>query len=186
MSSSNATQFTRMTPRTGTGGHRRGDYLASSCRRQASTHVTIPRALRSCRSVKRDVLHPCVDAFYTIDTGRTAKGTGGEHRHVGGRLPPATGALYDPMVSACISRSWAPLIPLQCTMVELAVSHSCPTSLVRDLSKLEEKGFSQDELVPLDGTVWRKLDRWILPLLTSFFLLDAVVSFSTWFHARCA
>ena len=72
-------------------------------------------------------------------------------------------------------------------MVEPAVSHLCPASLdIKDLGELKEKGLSQDELVPLDGTVWRKLDRWILPLLTSFFLLDAVASSSTWFHARCA
>ena len=44
------------------------------------------------------------------------------------------------------------------------------------LNKAEEE-LSQDERVTLDRTVWRKLDRWILPLLTSFFLLDAVVSF---------
>lgn len=62
-------------------------------------------------------------------------------------------------------------------MVEPGVSHWCLSSHDMDgLNKAEEE-LSQDERVTLDRTVWRKLDRWILPLLTSFFLLDAVVSF---------
>jgi hypothetical protein len=35
----------------------------------------------------------------------------------------------------------------------------------------EEEGLSQAERAALEGIVWRKLDRWILPLCTSFFLL---------------
>jgi hypothetical protein len=63
-------------------------------------------------------------------------------------------------------------------MVEPGVSHRCLSSRdMNGLSDVKEEELSQDERVVLDGTVWRKLDRWILPLLTSFFLLDAVVSF---------
>ena len=63
-------------------------------------------------------------------------------------------------------------------MVEPAVSHWRPASLdTKDLSELEEEETSQDERVALDVTVWRKLDRWVLPLCTGFFLLVAVVCF---------
>ena len=39
----------------------------------------------------------------------------------------------------------------------------------------EEEGLSQAERAALEGIVWRKLDRWILPLCTSFFLLASLV-----------
>jgi hypothetical protein len=67
--------------------------------------------------------------------------------------------------------------PLQYTMVEPGVSHRCLSSHdMNGLSEAKEEELPEDERVMLDGTVWRKLDIWILPLLTSFFLLDAVVS----------
>ncbi|KAF8122705.1 major facilitator superfamily domain-containing protein [Boletus edulis] len=51
----------------------------------------------------------------------------------------------------------------------------CPTSHdVNDLSELKEEVSSQDKPAALDRTVWRKLDIWILPLCTAFFLLSAV------------
>jgi hypothetical protein len=61
------------------------------------------------------------------------------------------------------------------TMVEPGVSHRCLSSHdMNGLSEVKEGELPEDERVMLDGTVWRKLDIWILPLLTSFFLLDAV------------
>jgi MFS family permease len=60
-------------------------------------------------------------------------------------------------------------------MIEPSVSHMCPTSHdVNDLSELKEEVSSQDKPAALDRTVWRKLDIWILPLCTAFFLLSAV------------
>ena len=38
-----------------------------------------------------------------------------------------------------------------------------------------EETLSHAERAALEGIVWRKLDRWILPLCTSFFLLAFLV-----------
>lgn len=48
---------------------------------------------------------------------------------------------------------------------------------MKDLGELkpEEDGFLQAEHAALEAVVWRKLDRWILPLCTSFFLLAFLV-----------
>ncbi|KAI9568126.1 major facilitator superfamily domain-containing protein [Boletus coccyginus] len=60
-------------------------------------------------------------------------------------------------------------------MVRLDVSHWCPTSHdIKDLSESKEKESTQDERVALDRTVWRKLDRWILPLCVGFILLSSL------------
>ncbi|KAF8553825.1 MFS general substrate transporter [Imleria badia] len=44
---------------------------------------------------------------------------------------------------------------------------------IKDLGELKSagEGSSQADRAALEGIVWRKLDRWILPLCTSFFLL---------------
>jgi len=62
-------------------------------------------------------------------------------------------------------------------MAEPSVSHGSPTSHdIKDFSELKEEESSLQAGRPaLDGIVWRKLDIRILPLCTSFFLLDAVV-----------
>lgn len=41
--------------------------------------------------------------------------------------------------------------------------------------KPAEDGLSQAERAALEGIVWRKLDTWILPLCTGFFLLAFLV-----------
>ena len=48
---------------------------------------------------------------------------------------------------------------------------------MKDASELTpaEESLSQAERDALEGIVWRKLDRWILPLCTSFFLLAFLV-----------
>lgn len=63
-------------------------------------------------------------------------------------------------------------------MVEPGVSHGGPTSHdTKDFSELKEEELLQAGRPALDGIVWRKLDIRLLPLCTSFFLLDAVVCF---------
>ena len=61
-------------------------------------------------------------------------------------------------------------------MVEPGVSHWCPTSYdMNDVAELKQEELSQAERAGLEGIVWRKLDRWILPLCTSFFFLSFLV-----------
>ncbi|KAI9568128.1 major facilitator superfamily domain-containing protein [Boletus coccyginus] len=60
-------------------------------------------------------------------------------------------------------------------MVEPGVSHGSPASHdTKDFSELKEEELLQAGRPALDGIVWRKLDIRLLPLCTSFFLLDAV------------
>ena len=57
--------------------------------------------------------------------------------------------------------------------------HSSTSHDMKDLGELKpvESGLkpSQAEDSVIEGVVWRKLDRWILPLCTSFFLLAFLV-----------
>jgi len=75
--------------------------------------------------------------------------------------------------------SWVTLIPLQCIMVKPGVSHRSlgASHDIEDLSELKEEELTQDERVALDRTVWRKLDRWVLPLCAGFILLSSLVCF---------
>ncbi|KAF8434512.1 major facilitator superfamily domain-containing protein [Boletus edulis BED1] len=61
-------------------------------------------------------------------------------------------------------------------MAESGVSPCCPTlhGSVNDFSKLKEEELSQADDAPLEGIVWRKIDRRVLPLCTIFFLLAAL------------
>jgi hypothetical protein len=53
--------------------------------------------------------------------------------------------------------------------------HISPSSdTTKDVDHFEE--ISDAEEVLLERTVWRKLDRWVLPICTIFYLLSFLVS----------
>ena len=53
---------------------------------------------------------------------------------------------------------------------------------MNDVAELKQEELSQAERAALEGIVWRKLDRWILPLCTSFFFLSFLVCLQTRSH----
>ena len=62
-------------------------------------------------------------------------------------------------------------------MVQPSVSHSRPTSHDMSVAKLKREELSQAGRAALDDVVWRKIDRWVIPLCTTFLLLAVVVCF---------
>ncbi|KAF9227690.1 MFS general substrate transporter [Gyrodon lividus] len=58
-------------------------------------------------------------------------------------------------------------------MDEPETLHGSPTpGDVKALGELKEDEFSEAEHVALEGIVWKKLDRWVLPICTIFYLLS--------------
>lgn len=57
---------------------------------------------------------------------------------------------------------------------------------MKDLGELspEKEGLSLAENTVLENVVWRKLDRWTIPLCTSFFLLAFLVCLYAQFQAQ--
>lgn len=53
---------------------------------------------------------------------------------------------------------------------------------VKELDELKDNDFSKPERIALEGSVWRKLDRWVLPICTIFYLLSFLVCFA---QVRC-
>ncbi|KAG1735936.1 major facilitator superfamily domain-containing protein [Suillus paluster] len=51
-------------------------------------------------------------------------------------------------------------------------SPSTGTSLKEEIDHINNTEISDDEKAHLEGTVWRKLDRWVLPVCTIFYLLS--------------
>lgn len=59
---------------------------------------------------------------------------------------------------------------------------------VKELDELKDNGFSEAERIALEGSVWRKLDRWVLPVCTIFYLLSFLVCFVQIYclhHSNC-
>lgn len=48
---------------------------------------------------------------------------------------------------------------------------------VKGLDELKDNDFSDAERIVLEGSVWRKLDMWVLPICTIFYLLSFLVCF---------
>ncbi|KIJ69309.1 hypothetical protein HYDPIDRAFT_105905 [Hydnomerulius pinastri MD-312] len=58
-------------------------------------------------------------------------------------------------------------------MDEPETLHGSPSpDHMKELDALKDEEFSEEERVALEGTVWRKLDRWVLPICTIFYLLS--------------
>lgn len=64
---------------------------------------------------------------------------------------------------------------------EPKASYGSPTldrSESKNLDQLKNDEFSETERVAFEASVWRKLDRWVLPLCTMFYLLSFLVRFA--------
>ena len=46
-----------------------------------------------------------------------------------------------------------------------------------NVAELKQEELSQAGRAALDGVVWRKVDRWVIPLCTTFLLLAVMVCF---------
>ena len=56
----------------------------------------------------------------------------------------------------------------------------------KELDELKNDEFSEAERVAFEGSVWRKLDKWVLPICTIFYLLSFLVCFAPRFAALTA
>jgi len=65
--------------------------------------------------------------------------------------------------------------------------HSYPSAdLAKEVDQFDGQEMSVAERERLEGIVWRKLDRWVLPIATIFYLLSFLVSDDVVFaHVNC-
>ena len=61
--------------------------------------------------------------------------------------------------------------------------NSSPPDRAKELDELKNDEFSEAEHVAFEGSVWRKLDRWVLPMCTIICLLSFLVCFASRFAA---
>ena len=72
---------------------------------------------------------------------------------------------------------WALVKPTYAMVDEAETPHGSPTLKMKELDELKDIGISEAERIALEASVWWKLDRWVLPVCTMFYLLSFLVRF---------